>query len=225
MRTSAKQAKRIRVLLVDDHPLVRDALRDVIRRERDLTVCGEAESREAALAVAAASRPDLAIVDLKLKNSDGLDLVKEIHDRHPKTFTLILSMHDELLHAKRALRAGAHGYISKQEGPDKIMHAIRKVLDGKIYLSERVAQHMAAKLARPLAGKKELPPEILSECELKVFELIGAGYSTSQIAAFLHISLSTVETYRVRIKEKLVLKDAVELRQEAIRWHVAQAAG
>jgi DNA-binding NarL/FixJ family response regulator len=225
MRTPAKTNRRIRVLLVDDHPLFRNALRDVIGRERDLTVCAEAENREDALSAMAAARPDLAIVDLKLKNSDGLELVKDIHDRFPKTFTLVLSMHDELLHAERALRAGAGGYISKQEGPDKIMHAIREVLAGEVYCSERVAHTMASRIARPLRGNKDHSPDLLSERELKVFELIGTGYTTPQIAASLHISPSTVETYRIRIKEKLVLKGAAELRQEAIRWNVARAAG
>ncbi len=211
-----------RVLLVDDHPLVRQALREAISRESDLAVCGEAEDQEGTLRAIEASRPDLAIVDLGLKNSDGIRLIKDIHDRHPKMLTLVLSMHDESLYAERAIRAGASGYISKQETPARIMQAVRKILAGEIYWSERVAAQVASKVARSVRGASGSPLDLLSERELEVFELIGSGASTSAIAARLYIDVSTVETYRTRIKEKMNLRDAGELLQAAIRSNVAK---
>jgi DNA-binding NarL/FixJ family response regulator len=208
--------------LVDDHPLVRQAMREAISRERDLAVCGEAEDRNGALAAIEASRPDLAIVDLELKSPDGIGLIQDIHDRHPRMLMLVLSMHDESLYAERAIRAGASGYISKREAPAKIMQAVRKVLAGEIYWSESAAAQVASKVARPARGAKGLPTDLLSERELQIFELIGSGASTSGIAAMLHIDVSTVETYRTRVKKKLNLRDAGELLQAAIRWSVAR---
>jgi DNA-binding NarL/FixJ family response regulator len=209
-------------LLVDDHPLVRQALRETISREPGLEVCGEAQDRAGALAAIKASRPDLAIVDLGLKNSDGLGLIKDIHDLHPGMLTLVLSMHDESLYAERAIRAGASGYISKQEAPAKIMEAVRKILAGEIYWSERVAAQVATKAARSVRGANGSPVELLSERELQVFELIGSGISTSAVAATLHIGVSTVESYRTRIKEKMNLGDARQVLRAAIRWSAAK---
>jgi DNA-binding NarL/FixJ family response regulator len=214
--------KQTRVLLVDDHPLVRQAMREAISREPDLTVCGEAEDRDGTLTAIEASGPDLAIVDVGLKNSNGIGLIKDIHDRHPRMLTLVLSMHDESLYAERAVRAGASGYISKQEAPAKIMEAVRKILAGEIYWSERVAAQVASKVAHSVRGASGSPVDLLSERELQVFELIGSGASTSAIAAMLHIDASTVETYRARIKEKMDLRNAGELLQAAIRWSVAK---
>jgi DNA-binding NarL/FixJ family response regulator len=187
-----------------------------------LAVCGEAEDRDGTLAAIEASRPDLAIVDLGLKNSDGIGLIQDIHDRHPRMLTLVLSMHDESLYAERSIRAGASGYISKQEAPAKIMEAVRKILAGEIYWSARAAAQVASKVARPARGTKGLPMDLLSERELQIFELIGSGASTSGIAAMLHIDVSTVETYRTRIKKKMNLRDGGELLQAAIRWSVAR---
>lgn len=213
-----------RILIIDDHPLVRLSLKGVIERERDLVVCGEAEDREQALAAVAASKPNLAIIDLTLKNSDGMELIKDLRHRYPKVQILVLSMHDEDLHAERAIRAGARGYITKQEAATKILVAIRQILKGEIYWSEKAAARVASKSvgrSRPSTG---FPLDCLTDRELQVFELIGAGRSTRQIAATLHIDVSTVETYRARIKEKLNLKDALDLLQYAIRWHVATQA-
>lgn len=220
VRTNQKNSTR--VLLVDDHPLVRQALRETLSRERDLTVCGEAEDREGALAAVEATRPDLAIVDLGLRNSDGTQLIKDMHDRYPQVLTLVLSVRDEALCAERAIRAGANGYISKQEASTKIIEAVRKVLAGEIYWSERVAAQVASKAARSARGANGLPADPLSERELQVFELIGSGVNTSGIAALLHIDVSTVETYRNRIKEKMDLGDAEKLLQAAIRWTLAK---
>ena len=220
----AAQPGTIRVLIVDDHPLVRLSLREFIQRESDLAVCGEAEDRDEALAAVESTRPHLAIVDLTLKNSNGMELIKDLRDRFPKVQILVLSMHDETLHAERAIRAGARGYITKQEATTKIMVAIRQVLNGDIYWSERAAAQVASKFAsqsRPVITAS--PVDCLADRELQVFELIGAGRSTRQIAASLHIDVSTVETYRARIKEKLNLKDSLALLQYAIRWHIASA--
>jgi DNA-binding NarL/FixJ family response regulator len=215
------QKDRKRVLLVDDHPLVRQALRETLSREGDLTVCGEAEDRDGTLAAIEASKPDMAIVDLGLKNSDGIRLIQDIHDRYPRVPTLVLSMHDETLYAERAVRAGASGYISKQEPPQRILQAVRTVLAGEIYWSEKVAAQVASKVVRSVRRPNNLPANVLSERELQVFELIGSGARTSGIAAILHIGVSTVETHRTRIREKMNLKDAGELLQAAIRWNVA----
>lgn len=221
----ANQSEEVRILIVDDHPLVRLSLREVIKRESDLLVCGEAEDREQALALVESTKPHLAIVDLTLKSSNGMDLIKDIRSRYPKVQILVLSMHDETLHAERAIRAGARGYITKQEATKKIMVAIRQVLNGDIYWSEKAAARVASKIARTSKSTSTSAVELLADRELQVFELIGAGQSTRQIAAALHIDVSTVETYRARIKEKLNLEDSLALLQFAIRWHIANSHG
>jgi DNA-binding NarL/FixJ family response regulator len=212
-----------RVVLIDDHPLVRLSLREVIQREPDLVVSGEAEDRDQALEIVAACKPHLAIIDLTLKNSNGMELIKDLCDRFPKVQILVLSMHDETLHAERAIRAGARGYITKQEATTKIMVAIRQVMKGEIYWGEKAAARVASKIARVARPADSSSVDLLADRELQVFELIGAGRSTRQIAATLHIDVSTVETYRARIKEKLNLKDSLALLQYAIRWHIANA--
>lgn len=222
-----KQASRgeTRILLVDDHPLVRLSLREVIKREPDMCVCGEAEDRDQALEMVESTNPQLAIVDLTLKTSNGMDLIKDLRQRFPKVQILVLSMHDETLHAERAIRAGARGYITKQEATKKIMVAIRQVLSGEIYWSERAAARVASKIARANKPASCASVDLLADRELQVFELIGAGQSTRQIAAAMHIDVSTVETYRARIKTKLNLDDSLALLQFAIRWHIANTQG
>jgi len=222
MATKSQDGRK-RVLLVDDHPLIRQALRKTISREPDLAVCGEAEGRAGTLAAIKASRPDLAIIELGLKNSDGLGLITDIHDRHPKMLTLVLSMLDESLYAERSIRAGASGYISKREPPEKIMEAVRKILAGEIYWGERVVGQVASRVARSVRRASGSPLDLLSERELEVFELIGTGFTASAVAALLHVAVSTVESYRVRIKEKMNLRNAGELLQAAIRWNVAKS--
>lgn len=207
----------VRILIVDDHPLVRESLKTIIRREPDLAVRGEAEDREHALELAAADEPDLALVDLTLKNSHGLELIKDFCNLWPNIKILVLSMQDEALYAERVIRAGARGYISKQEAPSAILLAIRHVLSGEIYWSEKAAAHVASKIARSSRSGSNVSAEVLTDREVQVFELIGLGKSTHQIAGSLHINSSTVETYRARIKEKLNLKNAIELLQYAIR--------
>jgi DNA-binding NarL/FixJ family response regulator len=206
----------MRVLLVDDHPLVRERLAEVINREADLCVCGEAEQRDQALQAITATTPDLVIVDLTLKNSDGLELIKDIYARWPRLLMLVVSMHDETVYAERSLRAGARGYITKQEATRNILLAIRRVLQGQIYLSPELASSLIGRLvtASPAAS----PTSLLADRELQVFQLTGQGLPIRQIARRLHISAKTVETYRARIREKLQLKDGADLLQTAIAW-------
>ncbi len=214
----AKKSGMTRILLVDDHPLVRESLKVLIRREPDLAISGEAEDREQALELAAAEEPDLALVDLTLKNSHGMELIKDLGNLWPRLKILVVSMQDEALYAERVIRAGARGYISKQESLRKILLAIRRVLAGEIYWSEKAAMHVASKIARSSRPGTVASVEILTDREVQVFERIGAGQSTKQIAAALHINVTTVATYRARIKEKLNLKNSLELLQYAIRW-------
>jgi DNA-binding NarL/FixJ family response regulator len=211
-------SEKMRILLVDDHPMVRERLTEVIQREPDLTVCGEAEDRFLALELVAATQPHLVIVDLTLRGSPGMELIKDIHNQYPDLAVLVVSMHDEKVHAERVIRAGARGYITKQEATRKIMLAVRTVLDGNIYLSEKMAAQIAATAVGRAQAKPNLPVNSLSDRELCVFEMIGQGRNTRQIADELHLDIRTVETYRARIKEKLNLKDANDLLQHAIHW-------
>jgi DNA-binding NarL/FixJ family response regulator len=210
--------KQARVLLVDDHPLVRERLAEVINREPDLTVSGEAEDRHEAIQAIHAKPPDLVIVDLKLKHSDGLELIKDIRARWPKIRMLVVSMHDESLYAERVIRAGALGYITKQEATRKILSAIRRVLTGSIYLNEKIASRIISRLTSNGSSLTATPAESLADREFQVFELTGRGLNTHEIAAHLNVAVKTVETYRARIKEKLKLKDASDLLQLAISW-------
>jgi len=218
MAASGGHGKTARILLVDDHPMVRERLAEVIQREADLVVCGEAEDRIRAMELIASTRPHLAIVDLTLKRSHGLDLIKDIRSQHPEVAILVVSMHDESLHAERVMRAGARGYITKQEATKKIMLAIRAILNGDAYLSERMATQIAAAAVGGARARPALPIDQLSDRELRVFEMIGQGYGTRRIAEELHLDMRTIETYRARIKDKLNLKDANDLLQYAIRW-------
>jgi len=207
-----------RILIIDDHPLVRESLKKIIQRELDLVVCGEAEDRDQALELASKTKPHLAITDLTLKSSHGLELIKDLRNHHPEVRIVVLSMHDETLHAERVIRAGARGFISKQDSMEKILQAIRQVLNGQIYWSEKAAAHVASKVVRSSQTMEKFSVDVLSDREMQVFELMGSGKSSRQIAAALGIDASTVETYRARIKAKLNLKTAVELLQYAICW-------
>jgi DNA-binding NarL/FixJ family response regulator len=222
VKLSNNMLTKSRIAVVDDHPLVRRALRQAIEAEADMVVCGEAEDRAEALALIAAAMPHLVIVDLSLKTSDGLELVKDIREKHPNVVSLVLSMHNEAFHALRSVRAGANGYISKQEPPQEVLKAIRKVLAGHIYWPEKVATETVNRLANRGFSALGEPPAKLSERELQVFELLGIGSTPAQIAAIMDVGVTTVDTYRSRIKEKLGLKGAKELRHEAIRWNIAK---
>lgn len=215
----ARNGKRIvRILLVDDHPLVRERLAEIINRETDLHVCGEAEDRHDALELVKARRPSLVIVDLTLKNSDGIELIKDIHSECPSLRMLVVSMHDESLHAERVIRAGAMGYITKQEATRNILLAIRRILAGNIYLNERIATHIIARLTAPAAPVALTPAEVLTDREFQVFELTGRGRNTRDIADELRVSSKTVETYRTRIRRKLNLQEGSSLLRCAIAW-------
>jgi DNA-binding NarL/FixJ family response regulator len=207
-----------RIFLVDDHPLVREWLTQLIDQQPDLTVCGEAGSAAEAVAALGAARADLAIVDLSLEGSTGLDLIKSLQRLAPAVPVLVLSMHDESLYAERVFRAGARGYVNKRESAQRVVEAVRRVLDGKLYVSEKAAEILAAQTGR---GRAHGEPAIgrLSDRELEVFEKLGQGIGTRQIAEDFSVSIKTVQAYCARIKEKLNVGSATELLREAVRWH------
>jgi DNA-binding NarL/FixJ family response regulator len=209
-------------MVVDDHPVVRRGLAYLINQEGDLIVCGEAEDAHEALAQVQKQRPDLAIVDLVLKQSSGIDLVKELKRRYPKLPVLVISMHEESLYAERALRAGAKGYIMKHEVDEVIMNAIRRVLKGEIYVSSAVSERILQSFTQASAQHSGASVQSLSDRELEVFHLIGRGVKTREIAERLHVSTKTVETYRARIKLKLHLSSSGELTQFAVEWLLRQ---
>jgi DNA-binding NarL/FixJ family response regulator len=210
---------KARILIVDDHPLVRAGFEALIGGEPDLEVCGEAEGYAEALRLADELEPDAAIVDLSLADGSGLELVKRLHARHPTTRLLVCSMHDESLFAARVLKAGARGYVNKQEATGHVVQAVREVLDGGIYLSpamtERVRQRTTADAPTSVEG--------LTDRELEVFSLIGKGVGTAQIATQLHLSVKTVETHREKIKRKLNLASGSELARYAVQWVLEQS--
>jgi DNA-binding NarL/FixJ family response regulator len=207
-----------RILVVDDHPIVRQGLALLLNREPDLLVCGEAEEANGALHVLASARPDVLIVDISLNGPDGLDLLKTIRTTHPTLPVLVLSMHDESIYAERALRAGANGYIMKQEATEKVLVAVRRILSGGIYVSDRIANKMLKHYITGAGTLRNSSIADLSDRELEVFRLIGEGHGTRQIAEELHLSIKTVESYQAHIKEKLSLRSARELMQHAIQW-------
>jgi DNA-binding NarL/FixJ family response regulator len=209
---------KARVFLVDDHPLVREHLTALLIREPDLAVCGEAADGPTALSMIQQCKPDLVLLDISLKKSHGLELLKDLKQLSPHLPVLVLSMHDEALYAQRALWAGARGYITKEEATLNVLSAVRKVLAGHVYLSERMASRMMQKMVGGGAKEGSSPLEILTDRELEVFEMIGKGVGTRQIAGRLKLGIKTVESYRARIKEKLRLDDGNQLLQLAIRW-------
>ena len=215
----SKTKKRARILIVDDHPAVREALALRIGRQRDMEVCGEAGDLGDALRQLIDNQPDVAVVDITLKSGSGIDLVKRIKDRNSHVRILIWSMHNESLYAERALRAGAFGYVNKDQATDTIVDAIRQVLAGKVYLSEAMTERM---LHRAVGGEEEeivrSPLDVLADRELEVFRHIGEGIKTAEIAKRLHLSVKTVETYRDRIRQKLHLKGGTELVHYATQW-------
>jgi DNA-binding NarL/FixJ family response regulator len=213
---------RARILIVDDHPVVRSGLRMLIDDEPDLFVCGEAGDADEAIRALDAKHPDLVIVDLSLKGSSGLELIKRIKSRNSDSKMLVSSMFDESLYAERVLNAGALGYVSKQEAMEKVIEAIRCVLSGRVYLSAAMSDRMLHRIARDHQAPQRSSVESLSDRELEVFEMIGRGRTTAEIAAQLHLSVKTVETHREKIKAKLSLKTAAELYQHAVRWVLEQ---
>ena len=207
-----------RVLIVDDHPMTRAGLVYVINHQPDLVVCGEAENAAEALDAVDESRPDLVLADITLPGKSGLELIKDIKALRPGLPILVISMHDESLYAERVLRAGARGYITKHEGGERLMQAVRHVLSGQIYVSEKMSAHILERFSRGQAAPVCSLVAQLSDREFGVFELLGEGLSAHEIAARLHISTKTVDAHRANIKAKLVIKTTSELISYAARW-------
>ncbi len=210
--------KKASVLIVDDHPITRQGLAQLINFESDLAVCGEADGVKQARAKIDELNPDLVLLDITLPDGSGLEVIKDTLAVHPQCQILVISMHEESLYAERVLRAGGRGYVMKQEGGKKIMDAIRKVLSGKIYLSESMASRVLESLSGGPSSQEQGPLQTLTDREFEVFELVGAGKSTKAIADHLHLSGKTVEVHRLNIKRKLGLKTAGDLVSFAIRW-------
>mgnify|MGYP006278007639 CR=1 FL=1 len=207
-----------KIFIVDDHPLVRQGIGMLIDQQEDLAVCGEAGSAAEALEAMEKDPPDAAIVDLTLKDSSGLELIKDMKVRLPDVRILVLSMRDEGFYAERALRAGALGYVTKEEGRDKVIEGLRRVLSGQIYVSERIATKVMGRLVGGPANADTSPVEQLTDRELEIFELIGGGMATREIAEKLHISPKTVDSHREHLKQKLQVDTAADLTRHAIQW-------
>lgn len=210
--------KTIKIIIVDDHPVLRTGLAQMLNQEPDFNVCGEAKDTQEALEILHKLQPDVAIVDITLEGISGLELIKMIRAQYPKVAVLVLSMHDESLYAERALRAGARGYVMKHEATDVIINAIRAILKGDVHVSPRLATQFVNKVAEGDKNKPLSPIQSLSDRELEVFTLIGKGFGTRQIAEKLCLSVKTVETYREHIKNKLKLSDATKLVRQAVNW-------
>jgi len=210
--------RRIRILLVDDHAVVRYGIAQLINRQPDLVVCGEEEDAAHALSAIEKLLPNLVIADISLKDSSGLELMRNIKAQHSRIPVLVVSGHDESIYAEIAFRAGALGYLMKEEALDKIIAAIRRVLSGNIYVSEALASKMLQQQIRGKTDIQESPVKGLSDRELEVFQLIGQWKKTSEIAQELHLSVKTIEYYREQIKRKLNLKNSAELTQHATAW-------
>ncbi|MCC6486592.1 MAG: response regulator transcription factor [Candidatus Hydrogenedentes bacterium] len=207
-----------KILIVDDHPIVREGLAELINREKDLAVCGQADSGHRGFEAIEALTPDVAIIDLSLEDINGLTLIKNLRNRGFTLPVLVLSMHEESLYAERALRAGAQGYIMKREAPTRVITAIRKVLGGGVYLSDSLAARVMQRIVGVPDPSGTSPVSRLSDRELEVYAFIGQGLKTREIAAKLNLSVKTIETYREHIKEKIGLRNATELVQSAIKW-------
>jgi len=211
-------ARKRSVFIVDDHPLVREGLTNRVNGQSDLTVCGEAKNSAEAIAGIAKERPDVAIIDISLTNESGLELIKNLVKQFPQVAVIVLSMHDEALYAERALRAGARGYVMKHETSKSVLASIRRVLASDIYVSERIVNRMALRLTSARRSVAASPLERLSDRELEIFQLLGQGRTSSEIARDLNLSLKTVQAYCARAKEKFGVTSLTELLRAAIRW-------
>jgi DNA-binding NarL/FixJ family response regulator len=214
-------ACRRRIFIVDDHPLVREGLTNLVNGQNDLIVCGEAEDSAGAIMGIARTRPDVALIDISLNNEAGLELIKNLASQFPLVALIVLSMHDEALYAERALRAGARGYVMKRKTTKSVLTCIRRVLEGGVYVSERVVNSMVRRLSASPKIAQASPVERLSDRELEIFRLLGQGRTTSEIAEDLHLSLKTVQAYCARAKEKFGVSSLGELLRAAIRWEDA----
>jgi DNA-binding NarL/FixJ family response regulator len=220
----AAQSTKKNVLVVDDHPLLRQGLALLINQQQDMQVCGEAEEAHAAMQAVTQCRPDIMILDISLNGPDGLELLKSIRASDPELPVLILSMHDEAIYAERALRARANGYIMKQEATEKVLVAVRRILNGELYLSDRMSNKMLQHYIGGAPSMIQSRISSLSDRELEVFRLIGEGRATREIAEELHLSVKTVETYQAHIKDKLALRSGRELIQHAIQWKINETS-
>jgi DNA-binding NarL/FixJ family response regulator len=220
----SKPASKRRILIAEDHPLFREGLVELINRERDLSCCGETDTVAATQTAVAKLKPDLLVLDLRLKDGDGLELIKSLKARFPSLFVLVLSEHDETLYAERALRAGAKGYLMKEEASDEVLNAIRTTLPGELYLSRKMS---VLALHRLLDNTPQAPGnylERLTDRELQVFQMLGAGKGTADIAAELHVSPKTIQSHRENIKHKLGLSNAADLLCHAVHWVHSRSA-
>jgi DNA-binding NarL/FixJ family response regulator len=215
---SATVARKSRVFIVDDHPLVREGLTNLINGQDDLVVCGDAKDSAGVIRGFTKAQPDIAVIDISLENESGLELIKRLHQQFSHVALIVLSMHDEALYAERSLRAGARGYVMKHETSKSVLACIRRVLEGGVYVSERIVKRMALKLTSSRKPIITSPVERLSDRELEIFRLLGQGRTTSQIAADLNLSLKTVQAYCARAKEKFGVASLTELLHAAIRW-------
>lgn len=222
-KKSAVQKKQI--LIVDDHPMMRQGLAQLIEAEKDLAICGEAENAERALHIVGSLKPDLVLADISLPGKNGLELIKDFQAILPGLPVLVISMHDESLYAERVLRAGGRGYIMKQEGGKKLMEAIRQVISGKIYVSEKMSSEILEIFSGRRANAENSMLEKLSDREFEIFQLIGQGKGTREIAEQLHLSIKTVDVHRANIKGKLKLQSLPELIRFSVRWADAQGKG
>jgi DNA-binding NarL/FixJ family response regulator len=211
-----------RVFIVDDHPMTRHGLRELINCEPDLSVCGEAGDAQRALQNINQPLPDLVLVDLTLSGKGGLDLIKDLHAIHPSLAMLVVSMHEESVYAERVLRSGARGYIMKTEGGEKLLQAIRKVLEGKLFVSEGMSESIIDVFANPASSKARTALAQLTDREFEVFQLLGQGLTTRQICQRLNLSIPTVGTHRMNIRRKLRLETGPQLVQTAVRWAAGQ---
>lgn len=215
---------RRRILIVDDHPIFREGLTQSIGRERDLAVCGEAENAAQAMECVERLKPDLAIVDITLPGKSGLELIKDLQAVHPALALLAVSMHEESLYASRILRAGARGYVMKQETPGRLLQAIRRVLDGGIYVSEKMSVQILESYSARRPSTSSSPIEQLSDREFEIFHLVGQGRDNPEIAQQLHLSLKTVAVHQANIRKKLRLRSSSDLIRFAVRWETSQPA-
>ncbi|NBW93971.1 MAG: DNA-binding response regulator [Bacteroidetes bacterium] len=215
----------IKIVIIDDHPLMRKGLAMSLESEADIRVAAQAASAEDGLDIIEAEDPDLVVVDISLPGMSGIELVKQVQAIRPEMKTLVVSRHDEALYAERAIRAGAKGYVMKLEAPDVMIKAVRRVMNGGIYVSEKVNERLLMGMVSGNELLSQSPLDVLSDRELEVFELTGKGFGTREIAERLHLSVKTVESYRARIKTKLNLSNAAELMQHAVQWVEGERAG
>jgi len=218
-----KAGRRAKILIVDDHPITRHGLAQLLNNEPDLTVCGEAEDAQRALNSIKSLQPDLVLSDITMTGKSGLELIKEMQAQHPQVAVLVLSMHDESIYAERILRAGARGYLMKSAGGAELLVAIRQVLRGEVYLSKKMSAKMINLLSGNRPKKNRSALEMLTDREFEVFQLLGEGLATREIGQRLHISSKTVDTHRLHIKDKLNLRTLPELMRHAVRWGATQA--